>query len=152
MGKSVLILNGPNLNLLGTREPQIYGTETLADIEAKCRAHSSLGEFITFVHSNDENEIIAHVQTAITQETSAIIINAAALSHTSIALLDALNAYTGFVIEVHLSNIFRRESYRHHSYVSERADGIICGLKGHGYILALDAVQTMLSSRAGDSS
>ena len=124
----------------------------LRDIEAKCRAHSSLGEFITFVHSNDEAEMIDHIQTAITQETSAIIVNAAALSHTSIALLDALNAYTGFVIEVHLSNIFRRESYRHHSYVSQRADGIICGLKGHGYILALDAVQTMLSSRAGDSS
>ena len=151
MSQTILILNGPNLNLLGTREPHIYGTETLSDIEAKCRAHS-LGEFITFAHSNDEAEIIHHIQTAIIQETSAIIVNAAALSHTSIALLDALNAYTGFVIEVHLSNIFKRESYRHHSYVSQRADGIICGLKSHGYILALDAVQTMLSSQAGDSS
>ena len=151
MGKSVLILNGPNLNLLGRREPQIYGTETLAEIESKCRAHP-LGKNIAFAHSNDEAEIIHHIQTAISQKTDSIIINAAALSHTSIALLDALNAYTGFVIEVHLSNIFRRESYRHHSYVSQRADGIICGLKGHGYILALDAVQTMLSSQAGDSS
>ena len=151
MDKSILILNGPNLNLLGTREPHIYGTETLAEIESQCRVHP-LGESLTFVHSNDEAAMIAHIQTAITQKTSAIIVNAAALSHTSIALLDALNAYTGIVIEVHLSNIFKRESYRHHSYVSERADGIICGLGGHGYILALDAVQTMLSSRAGDSS
>lgn len=151
MSQKILVLNGPNLNLLGTREPHIYGTETLAEIESKCRVHP-LGESLVFVHSNDEAAMIAHVQEAIIQETSAIIVNAAALSHTSIALLDALNAYTGFVIEVHLSNIFRRESYRHHSYVSQRADGIICGLKSHGYILALDAVQTMLSSRAGDSS
>ena len=151
MSQTILILNGPNLNLLGTREPHIYGTETLAEIESQCRVHP-LGESLTFAHSNDEAAMIAHVQNAISQKTDAIIVNAAALSHTSIALLDALNAYTGIVIEVHLSNIFKRESYRHHSYVSERANGIICGFKGHGYILALDAVQTMLSSRAGDSS
>jgi 3-dehydroquinate dehydratase-2 len=144
MTKPVYILNGPNLNLLGQREPAIYGRDTLADIEtlAKSRA-KALGLAIEFRQSNAEGELIGWVQQARTA-ASAIIINAAGLTHTSVALLDALQASELPVVEVHLSNIFRRDSFRQHSYVSLAATGVICGLGAKGYELALEAVRGIL--------
>jgi len=139
MSKSILILNGPNLNMLGTREPEIYGSQTLADIEALCRQHAApLGLEIDFRQSNSEGELVDWIQAA-HQQFAAIILNAGAYTHTSIAILDALKACGVPVIEVHLSNIFQREGYRHQSYVSEAAKGVICGFGAQGYLLALDA-------------
>jgi 3-dehydroquinate dehydratase-2 len=137
---TVLVLNGPNLNMLGTREPEIYGSQTLADIElmTKDRARAlHLG--VDFRQSNHEGELVTWIQEA-RLTASAIIINAGAYTHTSVAILDALQAFKGPIIEVHLSNIFRREAFRHHSYVSGAATGVICGLGAKGYLLALDAV------------
>ena len=144
----VLILNGPNLNLLGTREPAIYGPSTLADIEAACLGRAeSLGLALDFRQSNSEATLIDWVQAA--RNTAAgIIINAAGFSHTSIALMDALAAVDLPVIEVHLSNIHRREEFRHHSHVSRVARGVILGLGGHGYELALDAMARLLAGTA----
>nr|WP_114966862.1 type II 3-dehydroquinate dehydratase [Alkalilacustris brevis] len=137
MSRHVTILNGPNLNLLGVREPEIYGQTTLDDIEAACRETAdALGLGLTFHQSNREYELIDWVQAA-RATSDAIIINPAALTHTSVALLDALKAFEGPVIEVHISNLHKRESFRHHSYVSYRADGIIAGCGPHGYELAL---------------
>ncbi len=137
---TVLVLNGPNLNMLGTREPEIYGAQTLADIEAlvkdRARVH---GLDVDFRQSNSEGELVAWIQEA-RLTAQAIIINAAAYTHTSVAILDALQAFKGPIIEVHLSNIFKREAFRHHSYVSPAALGVICGLGAQGYLLALDAV------------
>ncbi|MEN3973922.1 type II 3-dehydroquinate dehydratase [Emcibacter sp. SYSU 3D8] len=137
---TVLVLNGPNLNMLGTREPEIYGAHTLIDIEAsvKDRAHD-LGLFVDFRQSNSEGELVTWIQEA-RLTASAIIINAAGYTHTSVAILDALQAFKGPIVEVHLSNIFRRETFRHHSYISGVATGVICGLGAKGYLLALDAV------------
>jgi 3-dehydroquinate dehydratase-2 len=148
MTKPVYILNGPNLNLLGQREPAIYGRDTLADIEslAKGRAQE-LGLNIAFRQSNSEGELIGWVQEARTA-ASAIIINAAGLTHTSVALLDALQASELPVVEVHLSNIFRREGFRQHSYVSLAATGVICGLGAKGYELALEAVRALLDKKS----
>jgi 3-dehydroquinate dehydratase II len=148
MTKPVYILNGPNLNLLGQREPAIYGRDTLADIEslAKGRAQA-LGLNIAFRQSNSEGELIGWVQEARTA-ASAIIINAAGLTHTSVALLDALQASELPVVEVHLSNIFRREGFRQHSYVSLAATGVICGLGAKGYELALEAVRALLDKKS----
>ena len=144
MAKTILVLNGPNLNLLGTREPQTYGRDTLADIEALCRAEASPRNIeIDFRQSNSEGELVTIVQQA-REGCSGVIINAGAYSHTSIALLDALKILDIPVIEVHVSNIFKRESFRHHSYVSTVAQGVICGFGGHGYILALDAMRALL--------
>lgn len=144
----VLVLNGPNLNLLGTREPGIYGSRTLADIEAACLARAvSLGLSVDFRQSNSEGVLIDWVQEA-RGGASGIILNAGGLSHTSIALMDALAAVDLPLIEVHLSNIHRRESFRHHSYISSVARGVIVGLGGHGYELALDAMARLL---AGES-
>jgi len=144
MAATVFILNGPNLNLLGEREPEIYGRETLADIEAKARAHaSSLGLEIDFRQSNHEGAMIDAVHEA-RGKAAAVIVNAGGLTHTSVALLDALNAFDGTVVEVHLSNIHRREPFRHHSYVAQAAAGSICGFGSHGYLLALDAIHTIL--------
>lgn len=136
----ILVLNGPNLNLLGTREPEVYGTDTLADIEAMTVARAAEhGLAVDFRQSNHEGELVTWIQEG--QATAqAIIINGAAYTHTSIAILDALSAFDGPVIEVHLSNIFKREVYRHHSYVSQVADGVICGLGATGYVLAIDAL------------
>jgi 3-dehydroquinate dehydratase-2 len=138
--RPVLIVNGPNLNMLGTRQPEIYGKETLADIERACRAEAKgLGLAIDFRQSNIEGELVGLIQQA-RSANSAIVINAGAYTHTSVAILDALTLAELPVIEVHLSNIFRRESFRHHSYVSLVAQGVICGLGSQGYLLALRAL------------
>jgi 3-dehydroquinate dehydratase-2 len=145
--KTILVLNGPNLNLLGSREPEIYGRETLADIEAACRKRAkALGLALDFRQSNAEAELIDWIQGA--RGTAAgIIINAAAYTHSSIAILDALAATDLSVVEVHLSNIFRREAFRHHSYVSRAASGVICGFGGFGYVLAVDAIARQIESK-----
>ena len=141
---SVLVLNGPNLNMLGVREPAIYGSQTLDDLEALCRERGeALGLVIDFRQSNSEGELVGLIQKA-RSDNDGIIINAGAYSHTSIAILDALTLAELPVIEVHLSNIFRRESFRHHSYVSLVAQGVICGLGVNGYLLALDAMASVL--------
>lgn len=146
MSLSVLVLNGPNLNLLGTREPDIYGNETLADIEATCTKRArQLGLKVEFRQSNTEGELVDWVQEA-GQSFDALIVNAGAYTHTSVALLDALLAASLPLIEVHLSNIYQRDEFRHHSYVSKAADGMICGLGGQGYELALDALARRLGS------
>jgi 3-dehydroquinate dehydratase-2 len=137
---TVLVLNGPNLNMLGTREPEIYGSQTLADIELMMKDRArTLHLGVDFRQSNHEGELVTWIQEA-RLTASAIIINAGAYTHTSVAILDALQAFKGPIIEVHLSNIFRREAFRHHSYISGAATGVICGLGAKGYLLALDAV------------
>ena len=143
MDKPVFILNGPNLNLLGAREPEVYGHETLEDIRAACESRAkALGLTLAFRQTNSEAELIGWVHEA-RNEAHALIINAGAFSHTSVALLDALLALQVPVIEVHLSNIFRREAFRRHSYVSEAAKGVICGLGSAGYVLALEALHRL---------
>lgn len=135
----IFILNGPNLNLLGEREPAVYGHTTLADIEHACRQRAeALGASTDFRQSNAEGELIDWIHQA-RRDADALIINAGAYTHTSIAIMDALLALTIPVIEVHLSNIFRRESFRHHSYISQAATGLICGLGAKGYELAIEA-------------
>lgn len=137
MAKRVLVLNGPNLNLLGTREPDIYGVETLADVQLLCEAAGSqLGQSIDFRQSNHEGELVTWIQEA-RSTADAIVINPAAYSHTSVAIHDALKASGLPVVEVHLSNIHQREAFRHHSYVSSVAFGVICGFGTTGYRLAL---------------
>lgn len=144
MAKRVLVLNGPNLNLLGTREPDTYGSETLKDIEALCRsAGETLGLAIDFRQSNHEGELVTWIQEARTS-ADAILINPAAYSHTSVAIHDALRAAALPVAEVHLTNIHQREAFRHHSYVSSVAFGVICGFGSLGYKLALDALAQKL--------
>ena len=148
MTATVLILNGPNLNLLGEREPEIYGHESLADIEAACRAKArDLGLAVDFRQSNSEAEMVDLIQKA-RKDAAGIIVNAGALSHTSIAILDALLAAQAPVIEVHLSNIYRREDFRRSSYVSQGAKGVICGLGSHGYLLALEAIAKLHQAKA----
>ena len=142
----VMVLNGPNLNLLGTREPDIYGTETLESIEAACRKRAGdLGLAVEFRQSNNEGDLVDWVQEA-GGSHQALIVNAGAYTHTSVALLDALLATELPVIEVHLSNINQREEFRHHSYVSKAADGMICGLGGLGYELALEFLAKRLGT------
>ncbi|MCE9682679.1 type II 3-dehydroquinate dehydratase [Halomonas alkalisoli] len=137
----VLVLHGPNLNLLGTRQPEIYGSETLNDINNALYEKAAMnGWDVTCHQSNHEGELIDAIHAARIDGTAAIIINPAAYTHTSVAILDALNAFDGTVIEVHLSNVHKRESFRHHSYVSLRADGVIAGLGSQGYQAALDAL------------
>lgn len=149
MTQTILILNGPNLNLLGSREPEIYGHRTLDDIAALCAAHGGeLGFEIDFRQSNDEGELVGWVQEA-RGRCAGLIVNAGAYSHTSIALLDALLACEVPTIEVHLSNLFKREPYRHHSYVSKAARGLICGLGADGYLLALDGHRRALDAAGG---
>jgi 3-dehydroquinate dehydratase-2 len=144
----ILILNGPNLNLLGEREPEVYGRETLADIEKACRAKAGeLGLSLEFAQSNSESEMVDLIQKA-RGRCAGLIVNAGAFSHTSIAILDALQAVNAPVIEVHLSNIFRREDFRQHSYVSRAATGVVCGLKGHGYVLALEAMARLVKGKS----
>jgi 3-dehydroquinate dehydratase-2 len=137
MSRLVFVLNGPNLNLLGKRQPHIYGHETLTDVEADCRAIAAeLGLEIRFHQSNREYEIIDWIHEA-REIAGAIVINPAAFTHTSVAILDALNTFEGPVIEIHISNVHKREAFRHHSYVSLRADGVIAGLGTQGYGLAI---------------
>ena len=145
---NILLLNGPNLNLLGDREPEIYGATTLTDIE-RALAHRA-GEYgaeLAAFQTNHEGEAIERIHAA-RGEVDAIIVNPAAWTHTSVALLDALNAFEGPVVEVHLSNVHQRESFRHHSYVSKRADGVIAGLGAYGYAAALDFVVQRLGGAA----
>jgi 3-dehydroquinate dehydratase-2 len=145
MINSILILNGPNLNMLGTREPETYGTETLGQIENLCQSRAvELGLTIYCRQSNSEGELINWIQKA-NENHAAIIINAGAYTHTSIAILDALRSADLPVIEVHLSNIFQREDYRHVSFVSKAADGVICGFGSKGYELALEAAAKLIS-------
>jgi len=145
--KPIFVLNGPNLNQLGTREPEIYGDVTLADIETMCQGQAAkLGLSVDFRQSNLEGELVTWIQEA-QDSASGTIINAAAYSHTSIALYDALKQLDQPIIEVHLSNIYMREAFRHHSHVSSLADGIICGLGAKGYTLALEAMAGLIQSK-----
>lgn len=137
MTQSITILNGPNLNLLGKREPAIYGSETLDDVAAACRAvGETLGLAVDLRQSNWEGQIVDWIHDA-REAASGIIINPGALTHTSIAVLDALNTFKGPVIEVHVSQIHKREAFRHTSYVSLRADAVMAGFGVHGYALAM---------------
>lgn len=139
--QKVTVLHGPNLNLLGTRQPDIYGHETLDDVNKQLRETAVLaGWEINCFQSNHEGALIDAIHAARQDGSQAIIINPAAYTHTSVAILDALNAFEGTVIEVHISNVHKRESFRHHSYVSLRADGVIAGLGIHGYQAALEAI------------
>lgn len=146
MSGLIYILNGPNLNLLGVRQPEIYGYETLADVETACRALAMAeGLEIRFHQSNAEHEIIDWIHEARTT-AKGLIINPAAYTHTSVAILDALNTCEFPVFEVHLSNVHKRESFRHHSYVSLRADGVIAGCGTQGYELALQRVARLIKT------
>ncbi|MEO1638334.1 MAG: type II 3-dehydroquinate dehydratase [Pseudomonadota bacterium] len=140
MTRKLLILNGPNLNLLGTRQPEVYGPTTLADIEAMCMAHAeALGITVTFAQSNHEGVLIDHLHAA--RDTCAgVILNAGAFTHTSVALMDAISSIQVPVIELHLSNIHAREAFRHKSYIAPVAVGQICGFGAAGYPLAMDAM------------
>jgi 3-dehydroquinate dehydratase-2 len=144
LSKPVFVLNGPNLNLLGKRQPEIYGHETLTDVEALCRqTAAALGLKVRLHQSNAEHELIDWIHEA-REAAAGIVINPAAFTHTSIAILDALNACDVPVIEVHVSNVHRREPFRHHSYVSLRADGVIAGCGIQGYELALRRLATLI--------
>ena len=147
---SALVINGPNLDQLGTREPEIYGATSLADIESICQNTAKEHNIaLTFMQSNAEAELIQAIHTAATPDasrrTDAIIINAGGLTHTSIALRDALQIFDGIKIEIHLSNIFAREEFRHHSYLADIADGVICGFGADSYHLAIRAVAAKLA-------
>jgi 3-dehydroquinate dehydratase-2 len=146
MSRTVYLLNGPNLNLLGSREPHIYGTETLADVEAACRALAAeLKLTLEFRQSNAEHELINWIQEA-RGRAAGLIINPAALTHTSVSLLDALSTCEFPIIEVHISNIHRREAFRHHSYVSKVATGVIAGLGTQGYLFALQRIARLIGN------
>ena len=146
MSRTVYILNGPNLNLLGKREPEIYGRETLADVEAACRGlGDELGLAVEFRQSNAEHELIGWIHEA-REKAAAIVINPAAFTHTSVAIMDALNACKCPVIEVHISNVHRREAFRHHSYVSLTATAVMAGFGTHGYQLALRHVARLVGA------
>ncbi|MBF0372444.1 MAG: type II 3-dehydroquinate dehydratase [Alphaproteobacteria bacterium] len=149
MTPTVLILNGPNLNMLGVRQPEVYGRESLSDIETACKLEAArLGLVADFRQSNHEGVLVDWIQEA-RGRCAGIIVNAGAYTHTSVAILDALLACELPVVEVHLSNIHQREAFRHHSYVSKAARGMICGFGGHGYVLALDALSRLLPKHEG---
>ncbi|MDE2198202.1 MAG: type II 3-dehydroquinate dehydratase [Rhodospirillales bacterium] len=144
MSRLIFVLNGPNLNLLGKRQPHIYGHETLADVEAQCRkAAADHGLEMRFHQSNREYEIIDWVHEA-REVAAGIVINPAAFTHTSVAVLDALNTFDHPIIEVHISNVHKREAFRHHSYVSLRADGVIAGCGTQGYTLAIQRIARLI--------
>ena len=152
MSHLVFVLNGPNLNLLGKRQPHIYGHEMLADVERDCRtAATELGLEIRFHQSNREYEIIDWIHEA-REVASGIVINPAAFTHTSVAILDALNTFDHPIIEVHISNVHQREAFRHHSYVSTVASGVIAGFGTQGYTLALQRIARLIESAATMSS
>ncbi len=139
MAKKLLLLNGPNLNLLGTREPEVYGSTTLADIERHAQAQAkAAGAELACFQSNHEGQLIDCIHAARTQGVDAIVINPGGLTHTSVALRDALAGVAIPFVEVHISNVHRREEFRHHSYLSDLAVGVICGLGVDGYRLAID--------------
>ena len=142
----ILVLNGPNLNLLGLRQPEIYGRETLADVEASvAELAAGLGVAVLCRQSNHEGQLVDWIQEA-RKDAAGIIINPGAYSHTSVAILDALNAFEGPVLEVHISNIHKREAFRHHSFVSSRAEGVIAGFGTEGYLLALRRMAGLVRS------
>jgi 3-dehydroquinate dehydratase II len=148
MPKPIFVLNGPNLNLLGKRQPEIYGRDTMADVEALCAAAAKThGYAIRFHQSNREYELIDWIHEA-RDAGAGIVINPAALTHTSVAILDALNTFEGPVIEVHISNVHKRESFRHHSYVSLRAEGVIAGCGVQGYVFGVERVVSLLKTKA----
>jgi 3-dehydroquinate dehydratase-2 len=147
MTSTILILNGPNLNLLGAREPEIYGSETLDDIQDRVEAKAAeLGMQADFRQSNAEHQLVEWIQVA-GGTAQGIILNAGAFTHTSVAILDALKAVGLPLIEVHLSNIFRREHFRQRSYISRAADGMVAGFGGDGYVLALEAMVGLLAKK-----
>ena len=147
MTSTILILNGPNLNLLGAREPEIYGSETLDDIQDRVEAKAAeLGMLADFRQSNAEHQLVEWIQVA-GGTAQGIILNAGAFTHTSVAILDALKAVGLPLIEVHLSNIFRRENFRQRSYISRAADGMVAGFGGDGYVLALEAMVGLLAKK-----
>ncbi|MBM3561231.1 MAG: type II 3-dehydroquinate dehydratase [Alphaproteobacteria bacterium] len=147
MTKPILILNGPNLNMLGTREPQVYGTTTLRQVEAMCRDKAAQhGLTISFHQSNREYEIIDWIHGGI-GGADGIIINPAAFTHTSVAILDALSMFKGPIIELHISNPHKREAFRHHSFTTYAATAVICGLGVRGYPVAVEAMAGMLADR-----
>lgn len=147
MTKPIFVLNGPNLNLLGMRQPEIYGRETLADVaQALSELADELGLAVRCLQSNHEGQLVDWIQLA-RAEAAGIVINPGAYSHTSVAILDALNAYDGPVLEVHISNIHKREAFRHHSFVSGRAEGVIAGFGTEGYLLALRRMATLVGGR-----
>ena len=146
MNPTVYVLNGPNLNLLGQRQPDVYGRETLADVEAECRrVGAELGLDIVFRQSNREYEIIDWIHEA-REAAKGIVINPAAFTHTSVAILDALHTFEGPILEVHISNVHKREPFRHHSYVSAVASGVIVGFGTQGYGLSLQRISRLLKS------
>lgn len=152
MSKPLFVLNGPNLNMLGVREPALYGRATLEDVRGRAEARAkALGLEVDFRQTNEEGELIAWIQEA-REKAVGIIINAGALTHTSIAILDALNAAAVPAIEVHLSNIFRRESFRHHSYVAMAAAGSISGFGPASYELAVEAMAELIGKPTGTRS
>jgi 3-dehydroquinate dehydratase-2 len=149
MTKPLFVLNGPNLNLLGSREPEVYGHTTLADIEAATRARAkALKLGVEFRQSNHEGELVDWLQEARTA-ASGVILNAGAYTHTSVAIHDALKALDVPVLEVHISNPYRREPFRHTSYVSPVATGVICGVGAQGYSLAVEALAALIASKKG---
>jgi len=144
--KKIIIINGPNLNLLGEREPEVYGTETLMDLEKMANDHikeSNLKIDTTFFQSNSEGELVNSIQNA-GKKLNGIIINAGGLSHTSVSILDALLAIKIPKIEVHISNLFTREEFRHSSYISKGVNGIVCGFGLNGYLLAIDGINKLI--------
>ena len=147
MTKPIFVLNGPNLNLLGAREPEIYGKDTLDDIRARCEQRAeTLGLSVDFRQSNHEGELVAWIQEA-RDKASGLMVNAGALTHTSIAMLDAILAVGIPCVEVHLSNIFRRESFRHTSYISRGALGLVCGFGPLSYELAIEVLAATIRAR-----
>jgi 3-dehydroquinate dehydratase-2 len=150
MSRLVFVLNGPNLNLLGKRQPHIYGHETLADVERDCRALASeLKLELRFHQSNREYEIIDWIHEA-REGAGGIVINPAAFTHTSVAILDALNTFDHPIIEVHISNVHKREEFRHRSFVSLRADGVIAGCGTQGYLLGLHRLAKLIDASKKD--
>lgn len=148
ISKPLMVLNGPNLNLLGTREPETYGRVTLDEIKTKTVEHANKHGFSTdFRQTNIEGTLVDWLQEG-GNSASGIILNAAAYTHTSVAVHDAIAAIRTPVIEVHLSNVYAREEFRHHSYISDVAAGVICGFGAHGYILAIDALAAMLRDQS----
>ena len=147
MSRLILVLNGPNLNLLGKRQPEIYGRETLADVEVSCtKLAGSMGLTTRFHQTNREYELIDWIHEG-REIAGGIVINPGAFTHTSVAILDALNTFDGPVIEVHISQIHKREAFRHHSYVSHRADAVMAGFGTQGYELALMRMARLLDQR-----
>ena len=144
MSEKILVINGPNLNLLGSREKEKYGNVSLQDIQKKCEAHSGeIGLKIDFKQSNVEGEIVNFIQDA-REKYEGIIINAGGYTHTSVAILDALLAVKKPTIELHITNIYKREDFRHKSLISKAADGIICGFGVEGYIMALNGIKNLI--------